>query len=88
LLAAGLASPAQAIESLCKLSNLARDEVVQRHFLPVIQRMASGEFFTSRTSTCGLFATVYPRVTPDQQDQLRGYARSLSRRHACARRAI
>lgn len=36
-----------------------------------MQRLASGEWFTSRVSACGLFATAYPRCTPALKAELR-----------------
>jgi hypothetical protein len=66
-------TPLQAVESLAKLCGQLRDEHVRTAFVALIQRMVTGEFFTSRTSACGLFACAYPRLGPDQQDTLRQY---------------
>lgn len=35
------------------------------------QRLAQGEWFTSRVSACGLFAVAYPRANPSQHPELR-----------------
>ena len=36
---------------------------VLEHVVPAIQRLATGEWFTSRVSAAGLFATAYSRLT-------------------------
>ena len=39
--------------------------------LPAMQRLATGEWFTSRISACGLFAGAYARTTGSQRADLR-----------------
>lgn len=41
------------------------------------QRLAQGEWFTSRVSACGLFAVAYPRATPAQRTELRSLFATL-----------
>jgi serine/threonine-protein phosphatase 2A regulatory subunit A len=36
-----------------------------------LQRLAQGEWFTSRVSACGLFAVAYPRCSATQRSELR-----------------
>ena len=36
---------------------------LEAHFVPLVKRLAKGEWFTSRTSACGLFVVCYPRVS-------------------------
>jgi serine/threonine-protein phosphatase 2A regulatory subunit A len=36
---------------------------LEAHFVPLVKRLATGDWFTSRTSACGLFAVAYPRVS-------------------------
>ena len=36
---------------------------LEGHFVPLVKRLAKGEWFTSRTSACGLFVVCYPRVS-------------------------
>lgn len=36
-----------------------------------MQRLAQGEWFTSRVSACGLFAVAYPRCSAAQRSELR-----------------
>ena len=35
---------------------------LEAHFVPLVKRLATGDWFTSRTSACGLFSVCYPRV--------------------------
>ena len=43
-----------------------------------MQRLAGGQWFTSRVSACGLFATAYGKATPSMRGQLRTMFRALS----------
>ena len=36
-------------------------EDLEGHFVPLVKRLAGGDWFTSRTSACGLFACCYQR---------------------------
>lgn len=44
---------------------------LEQHFLPLLRRLAGGDWFTSRTSACALFATPYPLASPSTQDAMR-----------------
>ncbi|KHJ97791.1 HEAT repeat protein [Oesophagostomum dentatum] len=44
-----------------------------------LQLASSGDWFTSRTSACGLFSVAYPRVSPAIKAELRGLFRQLCR---------
>jgi serine/threonine-protein phosphatase 2A regulatory subunit A len=39
--------------------------------MPLIKRLTGGDWFTSRTSACGLYAAVYPKCAPETQEELR-----------------
>jgi hypothetical protein len=43
------------------------------------QRLAAGEWFTSRVSACGLFTVAYPRVPAATRSELRGLFTQLAR---------
>nr|CAD2152925.1 unnamed protein product [Meloidogyne enterolobii] len=45
----------------------------------MVLRLASGDWFTSRTSSCGLFSVAYGRANPARKTELRGAFRSLCR---------
>ncbi len=44
-----------------------------------MQRLATGEWFTSRVSSAGLFSTAYPRATPALKTELRQLYAALSK---------
>ena len=59
----------------CPISNTGDAECARYD----MQRLATGEWFTSRVSACGLFATAYPRATPTLRSELRTLYRQLCR---------
>jgi len=65
----------KAVESLNKVG-----EVIPAgnfgSFVQVVKRLASGDWFTSKTSACGLFAVAYRR-SPDDRKELRSLYLSL-----------
>ena len=44
---------------------------IEQFYIPLLQRLSRGEWFTSRTSACALYAAVYDKVGPSVQDELR-----------------
>lgn len=48
-------------------------------FASMVKKLAKGEWFTSKTSACGLFSTVYPRVNPETRGELRTLFAQLCR---------
>ncbi|GFQ71581.1 hypothetical protein TNCT_73461 [Trichonephila clavata] len=42
-----------------------------------VKRLASGDWFTSRTSACGLFGVCYSRLSPSLKAELRNHFRNL-----------
>src|SRR5690606_29919383 len=64
----------KAVESLSALCKSVSDESgIMQHFVPLLGRLATGEWFTSRTSACGFFPRVYSRVKDaETKKQLRG----------------
>lgn len=53
----------KAVESLRKVCEEHSPEHLETHFLPLVKRLAVGDWFTSRTSACGLFSVAYPRLS-------------------------
>lgn len=43
-----------------------------------VQRLGSGEWFTSRVSACGIISTVYKRTDPNKKLELRNLYRDLT----------
>lgn len=61
----------KAAESISKISVLLNAEACEQHFLPLLRRLATGDWFTSRTSACALFAGAYPNAGPEVQEEMR-----------------
>lgn len=61
----------QAVESLGKIVAILSQKQVEENFMPLIKRLTGGDWFTSRTSACGLYAAVYPKCANGTQDELR-----------------
>ncbi len=61
----------KAVESLRSVAGHHSPEAIEEFFVPMIRRLASGEWFTSRTSACGLFAVAYPSATDATKQELR-----------------
>lgn len=54
----------KAVESLRQIAVLHSPADLENHFINLVIRLASGDWFTSRTSACGLFSVCYSRVNP------------------------
>ncbi|XP_050035276.1 uncharacterized protein Pp2A-29B isoform X2 [Dermacentor andersoni] len=67
----------KAVESLRAISQQHSAADLEQYFVPLVKRLASGDWFTSRTSACGLFAVCYPRVSPAVKAELRSHFRNL-----------
>lgn len=51
-----------AIASIVKISDQMSDEHILQYLLPLVDRLAKRDWFTSRISACGLFHTLYKRL--------------------------
>ncbi|KAJ1759731.1 protein phosphatase 2A structural subunit [Coemansia sp. RSA 2523] len=64
----------KAVESINKLVSGMDQLHVEEYLIPCIARLSSGEWFTSRSSAAGLYASAYGKVTDAIQSKLRaGY---------------
>ncbi|NWW57608.1 2AAA phosphatase, partial [Ifrita kowaldi] len=61
----------KAVESLRAVSHEHSPPDLEGHFVPLVKRLAGGDWFTSRTSACGLFSVCYPRVSSPVKAELR-----------------
>ncbi len=52
----------KAVESLRAVAEEHSPADLEAHFVPLVKRLATGDWFTSRTSACGLFAASYKRL--------------------------
>lgn len=66
----------KAAESISKLSVLLSPQQIEQYHLPLLRRLTQGDWFTSRTSACALFAAAYPIAdTPVQEEMRKLFAR-------------
>lgn len=61
----------KAAESIAKIATLLSAQHIEQHYMPVLQRLSTGDWFTSRTSACALYASPYPQASESVQGELR-----------------
>ncbi|KAI9322263.1 armadillo-type protein [Dichotomocladium elegans] len=61
----------KAVESLCTIVAVLSASQVELYFIPLLKRLSNGEWFTSRISATGLYASAYPKCSSEQQTELR-----------------
>ena len=69
----------KAVDSLNNVAQQLSREHLLEHFVPMIRRLAGGDWFTSRISACGLVAVAYGRVPPTTKEELRASFAGLCR---------
>uniref|UniRef100_A0A2P2HWT8 Protein phosphatase PP2A regulatory subunit A n=1 Tax=Hirondellea gigas TaxID=1518452 RepID=A0A2P2HWT8_9CRUS len=67
----------KAVSSLRYICKEHSAEDLEQHFVPLVKRLAVGDWFTARTSASGLFANCYKRLSVSTKTELRAYFRSL-----------
>lgn len=68
----------KAVQSLINIAEQMGDQNMN-DFAGLVKKLARGEWFTSKTSACGLFSSVYPHVGPDARAELRQLFAALCR---------
>eukprot|EP01117_Protostelium_nocturnum_P012157 TRINITY_DN4460_c0_g1_i2.p1 TRINITY_DN4460_c0_g1~~TRINITY_DN4460_c0_g1_i2.p1 ORF type:complete len:741 (-),score=293.39 TRINITY_DN4460_c0_g1_i2:57-2279(-) len=61
----------KAVESLNKVAEAIPNESFKDTFVQLVKRLSSGDWFTSRTSACGLYAVAYRKSSEDTRKELR-----------------
>ncbi|KGL85960.1 Serine/threonine-protein phosphatase 2A 65 kDa regulatory subunit A alpha isoform, partial [Charadrius vociferus] len=61
----------KAVESLRAVSHEHAPPDLEGHFVPLVKRLAGGDWFTSRTSACGLFSVCDTRASSPVKAELR-----------------
>lgn len=61
----------KAVDSLRNIAQQHSPKHLEEHFVPLVLRLAQGDWFTSRTSACGLFSIAYSRVSNECKEELR-----------------
>ncbi|KAH8835745.1 armadillo-type protein [Flagelloscypha sp. PMI_526] len=68
----------KATESITKVAGVLSTAQIEEYYIPLLNRLAHGEWFTSRTSSAAIYAAVYPKVSPEVQAELRTSFAALS----------
>jgi len=68
----------KALESINKISKQQTPVQIEQHFLPLLRKLATNEWFTSRTSSVGFFASCYSKLGPEIQKELRKLFHNLA----------
>ena len=58
----------KAVESCCTVINGLEVNDIVEHVVPILQRLSTGDWFTSRVSACGLFSSTYGKLTAQQTE--------------------
>ncbi|GMK56532.1 hypothetical protein CspeluHIS016_0303720 [Cutaneotrichosporon spelunceum] len=61
----------KAAESISNISKDLSPQQIDEYFVPLLRRLSTGDWFTSRTSACALFAAPYPKANTEAQDEMR-----------------
>lgn len=61
----------KATESIAKISTVLSTQQIEEYYMALLRRLATGDWFTSRTSSTALFTPVYPKVSLQTQAELR-----------------
>jgi len=67
----------KAVDSLRLLAPEHSTTDLEQYFVPMVKRLAQGDWFTSRTSACGLISVCYQRVSNSTKMDLRALFRNL-----------
>jgi serine/threonine-protein phosphatase 2A regulatory subunit A len=52
----------KAVAAACAVGEAMTSEGATTHYVPCVQRLANGDWFTARVSACGMFAVAYRKV--------------------------
>jgi serine/threonine-protein phosphatase 2A regulatory subunit A len=61
----------QSVAAMQKIAAQLSDAHLAEFMLPLLRRLTTAEWFTSRISSAGLYASIYPRVNDHQKRELR-----------------
>ena len=67
----------KAVDSLRILAEKHSVADLESHFVPLVKRLSTGDWFTTRVSACGLYAACYPRLGAGIKQELRQLFRTL-----------
>ncbi|KAN0060547.1 protein phosphatase 2A structural subunit [Thecaphora frezii] len=60
----------KALELITKIAEVLSEAQVAKYYLPLLNQLTSSDWFTSQTSATLLYAAIYPKASPEVQEQL------------------
>lgn len=72
----------KAVEAINKLCESQTADQIEAHFIPLLKRLSSTEWFSSRVSATGLYATIVAKVSTAVQEDLLAFYKDLSQDEA------
>ena len=63
---------------MAKIAEALSQQQIEEYYIPLLKRLSGGDWFTSRTSACGLYAAGYQLAKPATQDDLRTNFKTLA----------
>eukprot|EP01121_Diplochlamys_sp_Union-15-3_P005995 TRINITY_DN1639_c0_g1_i1.p1 TRINITY_DN1639_c0_g1~~TRINITY_DN1639_c0_g1_i1.p1 ORF type:complete len:592 (-),score=100.03 TRINITY_DN1639_c0_g1_i1:25-1800(-) len=67
----------KAVEALCKCAEAMLPKNFETSFFPLVKRLSTGDWFSSKTSACGLFHVAYPKAEEATKKELRSLYHAL-----------
>ncbi|KAJ3131992.1 hypothetical protein HK100_005820 [Physocladia obscura] len=67
----------KAVESTAKIGQILSSAQIEEFYIPMVNRLSKGDWFTSRTSACGLYAPIYHLASARTQEDLRALYSTL-----------
>jgi serine/threonine-protein phosphatase 2A regulatory subunit A len=65
----------KAAESMTKVAEVLSQQQIEEFYIPVLKRLSGADWFTSRATSAALYSSVYSKVSPAIQDEMRkGYS--------------
>lgn len=61
----------KAADSITKVCASLSEAQIEEYYLPLLKRLSTGEWFTSRTSATALYAAGYPKASPTTRAEMR-----------------
>ncbi|KAI9490442.1 putative ser/thr protein phosphatase 2A regulatory subunit A [Zychaea mexicana] len=77
----------KAVWALCELAQSLSPEQLTEYFIPMLKRLSTGEWFTSRASAAGLYAAIYKKCGSMQIELQNSFAQLIQDASPMVRRA-
>jgi len=69
----------KSVEGIVQVCSVLSDENLTSHVLPLVSRLAAADWWTPRTSACGIISSIFPRVSSEDKSRLKDIFFNLCR---------